>query len=115
MDLIIIREIWRCIKEVALSRTRNAVVEKSARGFESHHLRQNYSCLLFLKVGAFMNIRVLHMVEGAKQATGCVVIIDVFRAFSVEAYLMNNGAGKIIPVGDKQIAYDLKKKTTISF
>lgn len=57
-----------------------------------------------------MNIRVLHMIEGAKQATGCAVIIDVFRAFSVEVYLMNNGAGKIIPVGDKQIAYDLKKE-----
>ena len=57
-----------------------------------------------------MNIKILHMIEGAKQATGCAVIIDVFRAFTVEAYLMNNGASKIIPVGDKDLAYTLKEK-----
>ena len=57
-----------------------------------------------------MNIKILHMIEGAKQATGVVVIIDVFRAFTVEAYLMNNGAEKIIPVGDMQIAYNYKDK-----
>jgi len=50
------------------------------------------------------------MIEGAKQATGVAVIIDVFRAFTVEAYLMNNGAEKIIPVGDMQIAYNYKEK-----
>lgn len=57
----------------------------------------------------FMNVKILHMVEGAKEATGVAVIIDVFRAMTVEAYLMNNGAEKIIPVGDMQIAYDYKK------
>ncbi len=57
-----------------------------------------------------MNIEVLHMIEGAKRAQGCVVVIDVFRAFTVEAYLVSNGAKKIIPVGDKQIAYDLKER-----
>lgn len=57
-----------------------------------------------------MNIKILHMVEGAKEATGIAVIIDVFRAFTVEAYLMNNGAKKLIPVGDMQIAYDYKAK-----
>ena len=57
-----------------------------------------------------MNIKILHMVEGAKEATGVAVIIDVFRAFTVEAYLMNNGAEKIIPVGDSEIAYNLKKE-----
>lgn len=56
-----------------------------------------------------MNIKILHMVEGAKEATGVAVIIDVFRAFTVEAYLMNNGSDRIIPVGDMQIAYDYKK------
>ena len=50
------------------------------------------------------------MVEGAKEATGIAVIIDVFRAFTVEAYIMNNGAEKLIPVGDMQIAYDYKEK-----
>ena len=57
-----------------------------------------------------MNIKILHMVEGAKEATGIAVIIDVFRAFTVEAYIMNNGAKKLIPVGDMQIAYDYKEK-----
>ncbi len=57
-----------------------------------------------------MNIKILHMVEGAKNATGIAVIIDVFRAFTVEAYLMNNVAKKLIPVGDTQIAYDYKEK-----
>lgn len=56
-----------------------------------------------------MNIKILHMIEGAKKATGLTVIIDVFRAFTVEAYLMNNGAEKIIPVGDMQIAYKYKE------
>lgn len=57
-----------------------------------------------------MDIKILHMVEGAKSATGITVIIDVFRAFTVEVYLMNNGAKKLIPVGDMQIAYDYKEK-----
>lgn len=55
-----------------------------------------------------MNIQILHMVEGAKQAVGLTVIIDVFRAFTVETYLMRNNAEKIIPVGDVQIARDYK-------
>ena len=50
------------------------------------------------------------MVEGAKQATGITVIIDVFRAFTVEAYLMNNGADRIIPVSDVELAYHYKKE-----
>ena len=36
----IIKKEWRCIEEVVPSHTRNVVVEKSARGFESHRLRQ---------------------------------------------------------------------------
>lgn len=54
-----------------------------------------------------MNIEIIN---DAKKATGLAVIIDVFRAFTVEPYLINNGAKKVIPVGDKQIAYDYKKK-----
>ena len=56
-----------------------------------------------------MNIRILHLVEGAKEARGVTVVIDVFSAFTVEAYLMAQGAKELIPVGDMQIAYDLKK------
>ena len=54
-----------------------------------------------------MNIKI---VNNAKLATGLAVVIDVFRAFTVEPYLINNGAKKLIPVGDVQISYDYKKK-----
>lgn len=57
-----------------------------------------------------MNIEILHMIEGAKKAKGVTVVIDVFRAFSVEAYFFAEGAKEIIPVGDKDIAYKLKEK-----
>ena len=57
-----------------------------------------------------MNIKILHMIEGAKAATGITVVIDVFRAFSVEAYFLANGAEKIIPVGDADLAYKLKEE-----
>ena len=57
-----------------------------------------------------MNIKILQLIEGAKQATGVAVIIDVFRAFSVEAYIANNGAKYIIPIGQKELAYKLKEE-----
>lgn len=50
------------------------------------------------------------MIDGARAARGITVIIDVFRAFSHEAYLLANGAEKIIPVGDVELAYRLKKE-----
>ena len=53
-----------------------------------------------------MNINIIH---DAKDATGIAIIIDVFRAFTVEPYVINNGAKKLIPVGDKEIAYNLKE------
>ena len=56
-----------------------------------------------------MNVQILHLIEGAKQAKGIAVIIDVFRAFSVEAYLMEGGAETIYPVGDINFAYQYKK------
>ncbi len=57
-----------------------------------------------------MNIKILHMIEGAKAARGITVVIDVFRAFSVEAYFLANGAEKIIPVGEAELAYKLKEE-----
>ena len=57
-----------------------------------------------------MDVKILHMIEGAKEATGTTVVIDVFRAFSVEAYCLYMGAEKIIPVGDEKLAYELKEK-----
>ncbi|MBQ4630612.1 MAG: 2-phosphosulfolactate phosphatase [Clostridia bacterium] len=57
-----------------------------------------------------MNIKILQLIEGAKQAKGLTVVIDVFRAMSVEAYLLSRGAEKIIPVGDANLAYKLKEE-----
>ena len=57
-----------------------------------------------------MNIRILQMIEGAKEARGLTVVIDVFRAFSMEAYMMAQGADKISPVGDVDLAYKLKEE-----
>lgn len=55
-----------------------------------------------------MNVKILHLIEGAKQATGLTVVIDVFRAYSLEAYLLSNGASRILPLADKDEAYRLK-------
>jgi 2-phosphosulfolactate phosphatase len=57
-----------------------------------------------------MDIKILHLVEGAKKAKGCAVIIDVLRAFSTSCYVFANGADKIIPVGDIDKAYSLKQE-----
>ena len=57
-----------------------------------------------------MHIDILDLIEGAKQARGLTVIIDVFRAFSTACYVVRNGAEEIIPVGDVELAYNLKEK-----
>ena len=46
-----------------------------------------------------MEIRINRLLEGARQAEGLTVIIDVFRAFSLECWLFAMGAGEIRPVG----------------
>lgn len=43
-------------------------------------------------------IHLLDFVEGARQATGLTVVIDVFRAFSVACYAAANRAERLIPV-----------------
>jgi 2-phosphosulfolactate phosphatase len=62
-----------------------------------------------------MDIRILHLIEGAKEAKGLTVIIDVFRAFSTACYVFGNGAERIIPVGDFEMACDLKKQNPTFF
>jgi 2-phosphosulfolactate phosphatase len=56
-----------------------------------------------------MDIRRLSLLKGATKATGTTVIIDVFRAFTTAAYVMANGAEKIIPVIDIDDAFKMKK------
>ena len=53
-------------------------------------------------------INILHLIEGAKQAEGLTVIIDVFRAFSLECYLYEMGVKEIRPVGTIEEAFVLR-------
>lgn len=55
-----------------------------------------------------MHINLLRLNNGAAKATGIAIIIDVFRAFSVECFLINNGAKRIYPVGSIEMAYKMK-------
>ena len=55
-------------------------------------------------------VNILHLIEGAKQATGLTVIIDVFRAFSLECYLYDMGVKEIRPVGGVEEAFALRDR-----
>ena len=57
-----------------------------------------------------MNIRILQLIEGAQQADGLVVVIDVFRAFSTACYAMERGASRIVPVGNIKEAFRLAEE-----
>jgi 2-phosphosulfolactate phosphatase len=57
-----------------------------------------------------MKINILQLIEGARQARGLTVIIDVFRAFTTACYAMHNHAQTIIPIDDIDKAYALKKE-----
>ena len=58
-----------------------------------------------------MKIQILQLTEGAKQATGIAVVIDVFRAFhDCLLFIMNNGAECIYPVGAVETAFRLKEE-----
>jgi 2-phosphosulfolactate phosphatase len=58
-----------------------------------------------------MKIQKLDFVEGAKQAEGITVIIDVFRAFSVACYCFDKGVTKVIPVGEFTDALSYKDES----
>ena len=55
-------------------------------------------------------INILHLIEGAKQAEGLTVIIDVFRAISLECYLYDMGVKEIRPIGSVEDAFALHEK-----
>ncbi len=57
-----------------------------------------------------MKVQILQMLEGARQATGLTVIIDVFRAFSVECHAYARGARLILPVGSIEGAFALRNE-----
>jgi 2-phosphosulfolactate phosphatase len=56
-----------------------------------------------------MKIEILEFVEGARNAKGIAVIIDVFRAFSVACYAFDSGAVRIIATAEVPEAFKLRK------
>src|SRR3989344_4363733 len=56
-----------------------------------------------------MEIEIIKSLQDADKASGLAVVIDVFRAFTTEAYIFANGASKIIPVENLEVAYKLKE------
>ena len=57
-----------------------------------------------------MKVEILEFVEGARKAKGVVVIIDVFRAFTVACYAFDAGAVRIIATSEVSNALQLKLK-----
>ena len=55
-------------------------------------------------------IRILHLVDGAKDATGLTVVIDVCRAFSTAAFLASRGTREIFTVGTVDEAFQLRER-----
>ncbi len=56
-----------------------------------------------------MRVEIADYVEGARAARGVVVVIDVFRAFTVACHAMARGAARIIPVAGIEEARALKR------
>lgn len=50
------------------------------------------------------------LLEGARTATGHVVIVDVFRAFTTAAFCVAAGAREIVLVGDHEQALAMKRR-----
>ena len=50
------------------------------------------------------------MLDGAREATGLTVVIDVFRAFSVACYAFANGAENMLLTADLDTAFDWKRR-----
>ena len=55
-------------------------------------------------------ISIFECIDGAKHAKDFTVIIDVFRAFSLEAYLFSRGTKCIYAVGKEETARKLKQE-----
>ena len=54
-----------------------------------------------------MEVTIHQLLEGAREARGVTVVIDVFRAYSVESYAFAGGMERIYPVGNLEEAYEL--------
>jgi 2-phosphosulfolactate phosphatase len=60
--------------------------------------------------GRGLRIEVADHVAGAVDARGIVVIIDVFRAFTVAPHAFGAGAARVLPAGAVEEALDLKAR-----
>ena len=56
-----------------------------------------------------MKIHRAELLEGARTATGTVVIIDVFRAFTTAAFCISAGAREVVLLGDHERALAMKQ------
>ena len=59
-------------------------------------------------------VNIIHLIDGAKHAEGLTVIIDVFRAFSLECYLYDMGVKEIRPVETIDEAFSLRSRISDS-
>jgi 2-phosphosulfolactate phosphatase len=57
-----------------------------------------------------VRIDFLDHVDGARQARGIAVVIDVFRAFSVAPHAFDAGAERVFPVGEVDDAFELGRR-----
>jgi len=57
-----------------------------------------------------MNVRIESLIEGARRATGTVVIVDVFRAFTTAAVAFARGADRIVIVPEVEEALRLRSE-----
>jgi 2-phosphosulfolactate phosphatase len=62
-----------------------------------------------------MNVRVTRFLDGAREATGHAVIVDVFRAFTTAAFCIAAGAREIVLVADHEQALALKRDDPLLF
>ncbi len=56
-----------------------------------------------------MNVRVTRFLDGAREATGHAVIVDVFRAFTTAAFCIAAGAREVILLADHDQALAMKR------
>ena len=56
-----------------------------------------------------MQITIDHLTAGAARAEGIAVIIDVFRAYSLECFAFDRGAACIYPIAGLEEAYAMKR------
>ena len=57
-----------------------------------------------------MEVRLLSLLDGARQASGTVVIIDVYRAFTTASVAFSRGAKQILLVNNPRSALELRQQ-----